>query len=81
MPHAKSGWDYFWGGLLVVGAGVIIVATITEDIVTFGAGVADDVPSFAAATAMLTGGISLFKTVNGGEPIQIEGHGVSPNQL
>jgi len=26
VPHAKSGWDYFWGGLLVVGAGVIIVA-------------------------------------------------------
>lgn len=81
VPHAKSGWDYLWGSLLVVGAGVIVVATITEDIVTFGAGVVDDAPSFAAAAAMFAGGISLSKTVNGGKPIQIEGHGVSPNQL
>ena len=65
----------------MVGAGIIIVATITEDIVTFGAGVANDAPSFAAAAAMFTGGISLSKTVNGGKPIEIEGHGISPNQL
>ena len=49
------------------------MATIAEDIVTFGAGIADDAPSFAAAAAMLTGGVTLFKTVNTGIPIQVEG--------
>jgi hypothetical protein len=57
------------------------VATIVEDIITVGIGVADDAPSFAAAAAMFTSGLVLFKTVNSGAPIQIEGHGVEPDQI
>ena len=69
------------GSALVALAGVIIVATIVEDIITAGIGVADDAPSFAAAAAMFTSGIVLFKTVNTGVPIKIEGHGVAPDRL
>lgn len=81
VPNSSSGWDYLLGSVLVLGAGVIIVATIVEDVVTLGVGVADDVPSFAVAATMFTGGIALFKTVTSGTPIQIEGHGVAPDQL
>lgn len=81
IPNRGPGWDYLLGGALVAGAGVIIVATIVEDILTLGAGVADDVPSFAAAAAMFSSGVIMFKTVNSGTPIQIEGHGIAPNQL
>ena len=72
-PESSKGWDYLVASALVAGAGVIIVATIAEDIVTFGAGIADDAPSFAAAAAMFTGGVALFQTVNMGIPIQVEG--------
>ncbi len=81
IPSPRSGWYYLFGSALIVGAGVIIVATIVEDVITLGAGIADDAPSFAAAAGMFTGGIVLFKTVNSGIPIQIEGHGVAPDQL
>jgi len=81
IPNPRSGWDYMLGGALVAGAGVIVVATIVEDVITLGAGIVDDAPSFAAAAAMFTGGIVLFKSVNSGTPIQIEGHGVAPDQL
>jgi len=33
------------------------------------------------SAAMFLGGVILFKTVNGGIPIQIEGHGVAPDQI
>lgn len=61
-------WDYVFAGALIVGAGVIIVATVAEDIVTLGAGVADDPVSFAAAAAMVTRGATLWRgaTVAGG---------------
>lgn len=81
VPNHTSGWDYLLGGTLVVGAGVIVVATIVEDILTAGIGIVDDAPSFATAAAMFTGGIALFKTVKSGTVIQIEGHGVAPGQL
>ena len=81
IPKRSPGWDYLLGSALVAGAGVIIVATIVEDIITAGIGVADDAPSFAAAAAMFTSGIVLFKTVNTGVPIKIEGHGVAPDRL
>ena len=88
VPSAKpvpvpgpSNWDYLIGGALIAGAGVIIIATIVEDIVTLGVGVADDVPSFAAAAAMFAGGVVMFKTVPGGEAIPIEGRGSSPDPI
>ena len=67
-------WDYLAGGALVVGAGVLIVATLGEDILTGGVGVADDPASFAAASAMFAGGIALFKQVSGGTPIKVESY-------
>ncbi|MET1255922.1 hypothetical protein [Aliikangiella maris] len=77
----RDGCDYLWGSLLIAGAGLLIVATIAEDVVTLGVGVADDVPSFAAAAAMFAGGVMLFKPVNGGTPIHVESHGLTPEQL
>lgn len=81
VPNSNPGWDYLIGSALVAGAGVIIVATIVEDIITLGAGVVDDVPSFAAAAAMFTSGITVFKTVNSGTTIQIEGYGIASDQI
>ena len=49
------------GGALIVAAGVLIVATIAEDVVTLGAGIADDPVSFAAAGAMAQRGLVLIK--------------------
>jgi hypothetical protein len=74
-------WDYLTGAGLIAGAAVLIIATIGEDIVTLGAGIVDDAPSFAAAAAMFAGGMAMFKQVNGGDAIQIEGAGIAPNQL
>ena len=45
---------------------MLIVATLVEDILTLGAGIPDDVPSFAAASVMFTSDIAAFKQVNGG---------------
>jgi LysM repeat protein len=81
IQQRKEGWDYLLGGALVAGAGIIIVATLAEDIVTLGAGVADDVPSFALASAMFASGIAMFKTINGGVPIAVEGQGVEQNSI
>lgn len=49
------------GAGLLVGAGAIIVVTIGEDIVTLGAGIADDPVSFAAAAAMANRGLVMIK--------------------
>lgn len=81
VPSSPSTWDYIKGGLLITGAVILVVATVVEDVVTLGAGVADDPASFALASVMVTGAFVLFKTVNEGDPIQIEGNGVAPNQL
>jgi LysM repeat protein len=81
VPSRSPGWDYLLGGALVVGAGIIIVGTIVEDILTAGLGIADDAPSFAAAAAMFTSGTLLFKSVNNGAAIHVEGHGIEPDQL
>jgi hypothetical protein len=76
-PGRVINWDYLVGGAMVVGAGVIIVATIVEDIATAGLGIADDAPSFAAAAALFAGGTAMFKTVQGGTPIAVEGEGAN----
>lgn len=46
----------FWAGVVV--AGVIITATLVEDIVTCGAGIADDIPNFVAASSLFKGVLS-----------------------
>lgn len=81
VPAHNTGWDYFLGTALVVGSGILIAATIVEDVFTAGAGIADDAPSFAAAATMFTSGTLLFKTVNNGAAIQVEGHGIAPDQI
>lgn len=48
---------------LFVGAGVIVVATLVEDFLTAGVGVADDAASFALAAAMITRGISYWRAI------------------
>ena len=72
VEESRSGWDYLLGGALIVGAGLLVAGTIVEDVVTFGAGIADDAPSFAAAVVMFTAGTVMFKTVNAGTAIKIE---------
>jgi len=54
-------WVYAGGILLIVGATVVVTATIVEDIITLGAGVADDPASFALAAAMTQRGLTLLK--------------------
>ena len=49
----SSGWQYALATGLVVGAVVIVVATVAEDIVTLGVGIADDAVSFAFAAGLL----------------------------
>ncbi len=75
VEETSSIWNKLIGGVLIVGAGLIIAATLAEDVVTFGAGIADDVPSFAAASVMFTSGVLMYKTVNSGTPIKIEDNG------
>ena len=45
----------------MVGAAIIVTATVVEDIVTLGIGIADDPASFAAAAAMTQRGLVLLK--------------------
>jgi LysM repeat protein len=59
-----SFWDYVLGGSLVaLGAGVVI-GTIIEDFFPVGGGVANDVPSFAAASGLVARGVAMFRTVS-----------------
>ena len=51
--YQSNDWAYAIGTALIVGAVVIIVATIAEDIITLGFGIADDAVSFALAAGML----------------------------
>jgi LysM repeat protein len=51
--YQSNDWAYAIGTVLIVGAVVIIVATIAEDIITLGVGIADDAVSFALAAGML----------------------------
>jgi len=75
VEETSSVWNKLLGGALIVGAGLFVAGTIVEDVLTLGVGVADDVPSFAAAAAMFTSGVLLFKTVNSGTAIKIENNG------
>jgi hypothetical protein len=54
-------WVYATGMLLLVGAAVVVVATVAEDIITMGAGTADDPASFALAATMTSRGLALLR--------------------
>lgn len=56
-PQEVSKWV---GVVLLVAAGGIIVGTIVEDVLTAGAGVADDPISFGAAAALARTGLTAF---------------------
>lgn len=47
--------------ILTIGAVVVVTATIAEDIITLGAGLADDIASFAAAAGMLDKAAKLYR--------------------
>jgi len=49
----SSTWTVLSPNLLKAAAYIIIIATIVEDIVTLGVGVADDAASFALAASLL----------------------------
>jgi hypothetical protein len=57
-----SGFDWAWliGAGLVGTAVVIVVATIIEDVITEGAGVADDPASFKAAATVAAEGLAMM---------------------
>jgi len=73
---SSTDWDYLIAGTLIAGAAIIVVATIVEDVVTLGAGLADDPASFAAAAAMITRGVTLINRVKTSSALIIEGAGV-----
>jgi RHS repeat-associated protein len=50
----KLGW-----GALILGC-TVGIATLAEDVVTFGPGIADDPPTLGAAAALITGGLKLI---------------------
>ena len=54
-------WAYIGGVLFLVGAVAVVTATVVEDIVTFGAGTADDPASFALAATMTARGMTLLR--------------------
>lgn len=59
--NTGSDWAYAGGVLLIVGAIVVVVATVVEDIITVGAGTADDPASFALAATMIARGKMLIQ--------------------
>lgn len=56
----SSAWDKPLAIGLFAGATLIVIGTLVEDYVTFGAGVADDPASFAAAAGMTARGVVLW---------------------
>jgi len=76
-----SAWDYLVPIALVTAATVMVAATIAEDVITMGAGIADDAASFAAASALLAVGVGKLQRAPGTTPIVIEGAGKPPPQL
>jgi len=61
VQKKTNDWVYAGGLLLLVGAVVVVVATVAEDIATVGAGTADDPASFALAAAMTERGLALLR--------------------
>jgi len=73
LPSGPSTWDYVVAGSLITGAAVLLFATLVEDVVTFGTGTADDVPSFLAASGMVATATAMVTIVPPAQPMQIEG--------
>ncbi len=63
------------GGALIGAAIVLVVATIVEDIVTLGAGTADDPASAAAAAAMVARGWTMLR---GAQMVPVVVRGAAP---
>ena len=68
VPIYERAWEWLKDGGakvigvgLVAGAGILIGATLIEDVITGGAGVADDPVSFAAAAAMARQGLVMIR--------------------
>lgn len=63
IPIRRTGpdWKYVTGVLILVGAAVVVTATVVEDIATLGAGVADTPASFVLAATMTTRGVALLR--------------------
>ncbi|MEO8057196.1 MAG: LysM peptidoglycan-binding domain-containing protein [Burkholderiales bacterium] len=61
VPQYQTDWGRVIGTGLVATAAVIVVATIVEDVLTAGVGVADDPASFAAASAALLRGLAMIR--------------------
>ncbi len=61
VPQYQTDWGRVIGTGLVVTAAAIVVATIVEDFLTAGVGVADDPVSFAAASAALVRGLAMIR--------------------
>ncbi|WP_420708037.1 DNRLRE domain-containing protein [Streptomyces sp. 142MFCol3.1] len=59
-PAWKTGLKWVAGGAALVGAAGVTVGTISEDVVTGGVGVADDVPTLGLAGGMARWGLSMF---------------------
>lgn len=60
QPANSTPWDKILAVGLFAGATIIVVGTLVEDYVTFGAGVADDPASFAVAASMTARGAVLW---------------------
>lgn len=67
VKNGGPDWTYVSGVLLLVGAVVVVTATVVEDIITLGAGAADDPASFALAGTMTARGMMLLR----GAPVTI----------
>jgi len=79
QPQPESFWEEYKEPILVttavaltVGATVLIVGTIAEDILTAGVGIADDPVSFATAAAMFSRAYNIFKTLQGVAPVAVQ---------
>lgn len=60
--NESSGWVYAQAGGLVVGAVVIVVGTIVEDILTAGLGISDDAVCFAFAAGLIGRAMLMVRT-------------------
>jgi hypothetical protein len=61
QPEAPTDWEILVGGALIGAALAVIVVTIVEDVVTLGAGVADDPASGLVAAGMATRGWTMVR--------------------
>lgn len=58
----RNQWDKIFAVGLISAASIIVVATVIEDYLTLGAGVADDPASFALAAGMSARGVALWSS-------------------